>query len=301
MNAPIQESIDDFLLHHTVELGSSLHTVSAYRRDLAKFKEWSEAEGIETVSRLNDKSASKFLIKQVDEGLNHSSVSRIMYAMRSYAKFLIIERYRTENFMTRVEFSPRLWKYLPETLRPEQVDMLLNAPEGDSALAVRDRAILETLYATGARVTEVITLTEKDLDRFRGVARCFGKGRKERIVCIGDKAWHAIEVYLEKARPKLSKRQDEGALFLSRTGRTLGREMVWKLIKKYCLQTGLSQKVSPHTLRHSFATHLLIGGADLRVVQELLGHADVATTEKYTHLEHTHIRETHRKYHPRGD
>jgi integrase/recombinase XerD len=196
--------------------------------------------------------------------------------------------------------SPRLWQTLPEVLDRKAVDRLLAAPDpAHDRLPRRDRAVLEFLYATGARASETADLTLDSVNREGGYVHCVGKGRKERIVPIGRRALEALDAYLAEERPRLDRRGDEH-LFLTHSGRRLGRETIWRLVKKYARRAGVSPRVSPHTLRHSFATHLLEGGADLRAVQEMLGHVDIATTQVYTHVDPSRLKAIHRKFHPRA-
>jgi integrase/recombinase XerD len=196
--------------------------------------------------------------------------------------------------------SPTLWERVPQVLSPEQVERLLRAPEPGDRFYLRDRALLETLYATGCRASEVVGLRLDELHLERAFARCLGKGSKQRIVPLGRPAVLALEAYLGEGRKKLAKGGDSPRVFISRGGRPLSREMLWVLVKKYVQRAALPSKASPHTLRHSFATHLLSGGADLRAVQELLGHASVRTTQRYTHVDRDRLRAIHQRFHPRG-
>src|SRR5439155_13156064 len=197
--------------------------------------------------------------------------------------------------------SPSLWVRVPQVLSPEQVNRLLDSPLPSDRHYLRDKAILETLYATGSRASEVVGLKLADLHLEPGFCKCFGKGSKQRIVPLGRVAINALRAYLERQRPQLvQSSSDTPWVFVSRGGRKLTREMLWVLVKKYVKRAGLNSKVSPHTLRHSFATHLLSGGADLRTVQELLGHASIQTTQQYTHVDRDRLRAIHRKFHPRG-
>lgn len=286
----------DFL---RLECGSSGNTLSAYRRDLGRFGWFLARHGVREADLIRPVHVMRFLREEAEAGRSPASTGRYLAAVRSFLKFLVGEGIISASAAESVE-SPSLWQRLPVVMSPEEVEALLEAPEGKSALASRDRAILELLYATGARATEVVTLTPDNVNLDIGYARVFGKGRKERIVPLGRPACGAVGTYLERGRPKLTKRRDCGRLFVSRTGGPLGRERLWVMVRKYARRAGITKKVSPHTFRHSFATHLLGGGADLRAVQEMLGHASVRTTEIYTHLDASRLRSVHAKFHPRA-
>jgi integrase/recombinase XerD len=240
-----------------------------------------------------------FLRDEADRGRSPASTGRYLAAVRSFLGFLVSEGTVRASAAESVE-SPSLWSRLPVVMSPGEVEAFLKAPKGSSALALRDRALLEILYATGARATEVVTLAPEGVNLDIGYARVLGKGRKERIVPLGLPACGALAVYLKRARPRLTKRRDCGRLFVSRTGAPLGRERLWVMVRKYAREAGIEKRVSPHTLRHSFATHLLQGGADLRAVQEMLGHASVRTTELYTHLDASRLASVHARFHPRA-
>lgn len=286
----------DFL---RLECGSSGNTLDAYRRDLGRFEEFLSAEGLRGAASIRPAHVTRFLRLQAEAGRSPASTARYLAVLKSFLKFLVSEGAVPSSAAESVE-SPSLWQRLPVVMSPGEVEALLRAPEGKSALALRDRAILEVLYATGARATEVVTLTPDNVNLDIGYARVFGKGRKERIVPLGRPACRAVGIYLERGRPGLTRRRDCGRLFVSRTGGPLGRERLWVMVRKYARRAGIDKKVSPHTLRHSFATHLLQGGADLRAVQEMLGHANVRTTEIYTHLDTSRLRSVHARFHPRA-
>ena len=220
-------------------------------------------------------------------------------AVRSFYRFLVSEGCTGDGILAFL-VAPRLGRRLPRVLSRQQVEALLAVPLGRAVLEIRDRALLETLYASGARASEVCGLDVTDIDLKVGFMRCMGKGRRERIVPLGRFAVVAIGNYLARARPALARSAEPGRCFLSRTGRALTRDALWRVVKKHALAAGISINVSPHTLRHSFATHLLEGRADLRVVQEMLGHRDIATTEIYTHVDREALKAEHRKFHPRG-
>jgi integrase/recombinase XerD len=221
-------------------------------------------------------------------------------ALKVFYRFLRLEE-RTNQGTVDLLASPSLWQRIPQVLSPDQVNRLLDSPIPEDRHFLRDRAILETLYATGSRASEVVGLRLADVHLDAGFCKCFGKGSKQRIVPLGRVAVNALRTYLDRQRPGLVKTSPETPwLFVSKGGKKLTREMLWVLVKKYVKRAGLNTKVSPHTLRHSFATHLLSGGADLRTVQELLGHASIQTTQQYTHVDRDRLRAIHRQFHPRG-
>jgi len=233
-------------------------------------------------------------------GLAPSSVGRHLASLSTFFRFLIFDGLLSEN-RAKLLIAPAVWDRLPTVLGPTAVERLLTAPNPDLRLGRRDRAALETLYATGCRASEVVGLRPSDLDLKSGMARCIGKGDKERIVPLGGRAREAISIYLAKDRPALVARRPETAhVFVSRSGRPLSRMGLWRIVKIHAEAAGLHGDVSPHTLRHSFATHLLAGGADLRVVQEMLGHASIATTQIYTRVELSRLRKIHSQFHPRS-
>ncbi len=288
--------VDQFLNYLNVEAGLSENTLSAYRHDLQVFDRFCTEQGL-TPQTIAATDIQRFLIRRKDEGLAISSVARNLVAVKIFLRHLYAIGRLRRDLATLIE-SPKKWRLIPRVLHAQQVDALLATPGDEDPYVVRDRAILELFYACGLRVTELCTLTVQDVRLDVGYLRCLGKGRKERVVPIGRTAIECIQEYLDTTRPTLDRR-GSNALFLSRTGRPLERTNVWRLVVKYARRMGLTGKVSPHTLRHCFATHLLQGGADLRVVQELLGHADVSTTQIYTHVDRDRLKAVHRRYHPR--
>ena len=315
--------IEAFLDYLTVECGLSINTLQAYQRDLERFEAFLQGRtgpqpfvmghsvAADPPAQPENSSADidweqiepdriiDFTMAEKKRGLAITSVSRALVAVRMFFRFLsgegLINRDPTEHLE-----SPRLWQNLPEVLDRRSVDRLLAAPNADDdRWPLRDRAVLEMLYATGARASEVADMTLLSVNREVGYVLAIGKGRKERIVPVGRKALEALEAYLTRERPDLD-RQQGPHLFLTHSGRRMGRETLWRLVKKYCARAGVSRRVSPHTLRHSFATHLLEGGADLRSVQEMLGHVDIGTTQVYTHVDQNRLKAIHRKYHPRA-
>ncbi len=294
----MQDLIDRFADFLHLERGLSPNTVSAYRRDLAGFSEFLKKRKLSNIQQIKRTQVMDHLMQLKDQGLKATSVARKLAAIKMWFRFLVNERMIGED-PTSVLESPRTWKTLPDVLGLEEVTRLIGKPNFHRTQGIRDRAVLELLYATGMRVSEVAGLSLKDLHLDMGFVRCVGKGNKERIVPIGKQATQAISMYLKKARPKLDKGKQPGALFLSRTGTRLSRQMIWNLIRQYAKAARIKKHITPHTLRHSFATHLLERGADLRVVQELLGHANIATTQIYTHVDQGRLKKIHQQFHPR--
>lgn len=291
--------IDAFLDYLTIECGLSINTLQAYQRDLQRFAEHVRAKEADDWAGVGSEQVIEFLVAEKARGLAAPSVSRALVAVRMFFRFLSGEAIVPRDVTEHLE-SPRLWMTLPEVLDRRAVDRLLAAPDAKhDRWPRRDKAILEMLYATGARASEVADLTVRSVNQEVGYVHCIGKGRKERIVPVGRRALEALGAYLAEERPLLDRRADEH-LFLTHTGRRMGRETLWRLVKKYVTRAAVSRRVSPHTLRHSFATHLLEGGADLRAVQEMLGHVDIGTTQIYTHVDQNRLKAIHRKYHPRA-
>jgi integrase/recombinase XerD len=290
------EQFEDYL---TFERGLSERTVVAYRRDLARWADAMESQGVEGPAQVEAESIRTWVFGLRDAGLAATSIRRAQSAVRSYFAFLLAEGVLKLDPTERLE-SPKVTRRLPDFLTREEVERLLDAPDPDKPLHWRDRAILELLYASGVRVSELTGLPVTALDLEDGFITVFGKGSKERLVPVGGPALRAVGRYLQEVRPRLDRGGGKGRLFLNARGRPLRRESVWSLVRDAARRAGIEKKVSPHTLRHSFATHLVEGGADLAAVQELLGHADISTTQIYTHLDREYLREVHRKYHPRG-
>jgi integrase/recombinase XerD len=240
-----------------------------------------------------------FVYQLKDVGLAATSIRRGISAVRTYFRFLIGEGHLDKDPSGQLE-TPKTWRTLPEVLAVSEIEALLAAPNPDEPLAWRDRALLEVAYATGVRVSELVGLSTKDIWFDDGLVRVLGKGSKERLVPIGRRAMGAAAVYAREVRPTLDKGKTQGRLFLNARGRPLSRVGAWGIIKKCATRAGIQKTVSPHTLRHSFATHMLEGGADLRAVQEMLGHADLSTTQIYTHVDRDFLRTVHKMYHPRG-
>jgi len=290
------EQFQDYL---TFERGLSDRTVAAYQRDLRRWRAFVLDQGALDPSSVTPEHLRSWMFSLKDAGLAPTSIRRAQSAVRTYYGFLLSEGVIEADPTDRLE-APRVDRKLPDFLTTEEMDRLLAAPDEDRPLYWRDRAILEFLYATGVRVSELTDLPLSALDLEEGFATVFGKGSKERIVPIGGPAAGAVARYLREVRAALDRGQGRGRVFLNARGRPLRRESVWSLVRHAARLAGISKRVSPHTLRHSFATHLVEGGADLAAVQELLGHADISTTQIYTHLDRAYLRDMHRRYHPRG-
>jgi integrase/recombinase XerD len=298
--AALCDDITAYRNYMQAERGMAANTVLAYGRDLNRFALWVAGGGLADYLRPTIRELGHYLSHLRDERLDPASVARHLVALKMFYRFLRLEE-RAEQAAVELLSSPTLWERIPQVLSPESVEKLLAAPQATERFYLRDRAILETLYATGSRASEVVGLTLTDLYLDSGFCKCLGKGSKQRVVPLGRVAVNALKAYVSEQRPKLVQANPEAPwVFVSRGGRALTREMLWILVKKYVRRAGLNAKVSPHTLRHSFATHLLAGGADLRTVQELLGHANIRTTQHYTHVDRDRLRAIHRKFHPRG-
>ncbi len=292
--APLVKRFLDYLF---VECGLAGSTVTAYKCDLSGFWNHIRALNIEP-SAISIEDVQKYLITLQRRGLALTSIARHLATIKVFLRYLCTERVLQKDVASLIE-SPKRWRSIPNTVRYSQIEALLEAPDPRDELYLRDRGLLELLYATGARVSEITELGLNQLNLKLGFVRCMGKGRKERIIPVGRFAIEAVCRYIEILRPRLLGDRISSALFLSRTGRPLDRTNVWRLVRKYAVAAGIEGKLSPHTLRHCFATHLLAGGADLRIVQELLGHVDLTTTQLYTHVDETHLKKVHRKFHPR--
>ena len=294
----MKEHIDQFIYFLEAERGVSINTVSSYRNDLKRFAAYLGAKKGNIFSVTRD-DIRAFMMQLKDKGLSSSSIARNLAVLKTFWKFLVAEQVVSENVAAAVE-TPRIWKNIPEVLNREEVEKLLEAPSARGWLGIRDRAVLELMYASGLRVSEVKDLKKTNVNLDVGFVKCSGKGGKERIVPLGKVAKKALERYLERSRVKLSEKNADDHLFLSRLGKKISRQSLWKMIRKYARMAGIRKKITPHTLRHSFATHLLEGGADLRGIQEMLGHADISTTQIYTHINKEKLRKIHEKFHPRA-
>ena len=294
----MKEFIDAFLNYLSVERGLAKNTMLSYRQDLGYYTDFLGESHVDTLSKITKNDITNFMFQQKDKGLSPNSISRRLAAIRMFHRFLVRERISKADPSTLID-SPKLWKKIPETLSLNEVDALLAQPDVRDQQGLRDRAILETFYATGMRVSEVVNLKLANVNLDIGFLRCVGKGNKERVIPLGKKAIHYINRYLELVRPKLLKKGDSEILFLSRLGKKISRQSLWKLIKRYAKGARIKKPMKPHILRHSFATHLLERGADLRSVQEMLGHSDISTTQIYTHINKERLRSVHKMFHPR--
>ena len=294
----MKANIDQFLDYLSLERGLSKNTLLAYFRDLNKFREFLSKKHITSFKDVKKSDITDFMFLQKDNGLSANSVARTLVAIKVLFRFLVREAFLKTDVASVIE-TPKLWKNLPQVISSHEVDKLLNAPNLKNWMGIRDKAYLEVMYATGLRASEVIGLNIYDVNFDLGVLKCLGKGSKERIVPLGKAAKIAVKRYIDKVRPTLIKRDSEKGLFLTRLGRKMSRQMLWRIIKRYAKRARINKNVRPHTLRHSFATHLLEGGADLRAVQEMLGHANISTTQIYTHINRERLKSIHRKFHPR--
>jgi len=295
----LRESLDGFLAYLELERGLSRNTLAAYQTDLLQFAETLFLGGITNWSRVMGGNVSDWLYRLSAGGAAVSSLARKLSAVRMLARYLVKEGVCSKDFTELVE-GPKVVRKLPATLSVADMKKLLSAPPAGTVHGLRDRAILELFYSSGLRVSELAGLNLQQIDLQQGFVRVFGKGSKERVVPVGSQAAEAVSTYLAAGRPGLVKPRTGSAVFLSERGRAISRKTIWVLIKEYARKVGLPQNVKPHLLRHSFATHLLSGGADLRAIQEMLGHADIGTTQIYTAVETSRLTEQHSRYHPRG-
>lgn len=295
----VSAAISSFLTHIRVEKGLSANTVSAYRRDLMKFSDFAQKRNLSLAAVRSDE-LMDFLATLYRQRLESKSVARHLVSLRNFFRFAQTQELIPEDPSVNLE-SPKIRRSLPGYLRLEEVERLLAQPDGKTPFGMRDRAMLEVLYSAGLRVSELIGLRVSDLDTKVGCVRCIGKGDKERIVPIGKKALGMVERYLREARPKLlGKATGSPTLFVNRRGGALSRVGVWKILSSYGRRAGLRVALTPHMLRHSFATHLLERGADLRSVQLMLGHADISTTQIYTHVVEERLKQIYKAHHPRA-
>lgn len=289
----------DFAGYLGIDRGLTRNTVEAYASDLKQYLTYLEAAGIEEAGRASRDDVAGFLGSLRELGAAPETVARKLSMLRNFHRYLLSEGQASQD-PTELIPTPRKWRKLPEVLSVPEVERVLAEPDLGTPKGMRDRAILEVLYATGLRVSELTGLTLSAVDLDQRFVRCLGKGMKERVVPLGSHAVRWIERYLEEARPQITRAGSPDVLFLNMRGRPLSRKGCWKLVMGYVQQAGIEKRVSPHTFRHSFATHLLEGGADLRIVQELLGHTDISTTQIYTHIDREYLLEVHRTFHPRG-
>lgn len=295
----MQVLVDQFLDFLSLEKGLSPNTRAAYSNDLRQFTEFLQRGGLTTLNKLARRHILDYLMWEKSRGRAASSLARRLVAIRVFLRYLQQEGLLSTDVSETMD-SPKLWKLLPDTLSPSEVERLLAAPDLTKPLGLRDRALLETLYGAGLRVSEACGLALSDLQFDAGYLRCVGKGRKERIVPLGGAAALFLRRYLAEARPRWARAGTEPHVFLSNRGRPLSRKTIWQLIRRHATAAGIGKAISPHTLRHSFASHLLANDAPLRVIQEMLGHADIATTQIYTHVDGPRLQQVHRRFHPRA-
>lgn len=292
-------AIEDFIHYIQIERGLADNTLKAYRRDLTKYQDYlNEVEKIDDWKSVDHTIVTHFLYHLNDQGAKSTTIARTLSSLRKFHQFLVMDRILTVDPTIHIE-TPKKTRTLPKVLSAEEVDHLLTIPT-DDPLSIRNKAMIETMYATGLRVSELIDLSISDLHLMMGFVRCFGKGGKERIVPLGDLAKQSIEYYLETSREFLVKGQATDALFVNHHGRPLSRQGFWKILKAIASEKQIKKNITPHMLRHSFATHLLENGADLRAVQEMLGHADISTTQIYTHVSRKRLKDIYGQYHPRA-
>jgi len=297
--AVMNHYLDHFLNYLAVERGLSDNTLDAYGRDLARYVDFLEQQQVASLEQVSPVVVLKFMGTLKGRGLSARSRARTLAALRTFHKFLVREKLAADNPTDQV-LSPKSLSALPKTLSPADVESLLASPKGETPLALRDRAMLEIIYATGLRVSELVSLKLDDLQLDVGYLTAFGKRSKQRIVPLGEAAIASLRSYLNYGRAHLDKERGSKFLFLNRSGQGLTRQGFWKIIKRRAGEAGIRQSITPHTMRHSFATHLLENGADLRSVQAMLGHADISTTQIYTHVTRERLRQMHAQHHPRG-
>ena len=295
----MESFVSEFINYLAVERGLAQNTLESYGRDLRQFQAYLQDSKIDFMKDLNRSTILTYLNSLQSNGKAVSTISRNLAAIKSFYQYLVRERYLEKDPAAHLE-SPKLEKKLPKVLSVNEVEELLKQPNATLPAGLRDKAMLELLYATGIRVSELISLNISDVNLDMGYIKCYGKGSKERIVPLGSIAAKCVQDYLTKGRPKLVRTYEEAALFINHHGNRLTRQGFWKIIKKYAQEANIIKEITPHTLRHSFATHLLENGADLRSVQEMLGHADISTTQIYTHVTRNHLKEVYDKTHPRA-
>jgi len=294
----VKELIDSFLDYLLVERGLAKNTIIAYREDLNIYLDFIFSRKIDALSKISKNDITEFMFFEKNKGISPVSISRRLAAIRMFHRFLSRERILKTDPTTLID-SPKLWKKVPDTLSLNEVELLIAQPDPRDFQGARDRAILESLYATGMRVSEATNLKASNINLDIGFLRCIGKGNKERVIPLGKKAIASVNRYLEFSRPHFLKKKTSEFLFINRSGNKLSRQSIWKLIKQYASQAKIKKPIKVHTLRHSFATHLLERGADLRSVQEMLGHSSISTTQIYTHIDKDRLKKIHKMFHPR--
>jgi integrase/recombinase XerD len=282
-----------------IEKGAAGNTLEAYGRDVKRYINFLEANGLADIQSATPQVVIDFLVQIKGEGLSANSTNRALAALRGFYKYLLQEKVLEESPLTHIELA-KVWMRLPDTVSREEMNRILSQPGDATPAALRDSAMLELLYATGLRVSELRSLTMNSINWQVGFLVVMGKGSKERVVPIGKTAYDVVRRYVDQARPLMIKTKTTDVLFLNRFGGAFTRQGLWKIIVHYAQKAGLQKSVHPHTFRHSFASHLLEGGADLRAVQVMLGHSDISTTQIYTHVTKDRLKEIHRQFHPRG-
>jgi len=295
----MRDLLNKYCNYLLIEKGAAGNTLEAYRRDLNRYVSFLEKKGIADPRSAVPETVVEFLVQIKGEGLSANSMNRSLAALRGFYKFLLQEKLVDQSPLANIELA-KVWMRLPDTVSKEEMNLILSQPGEQTPLALRDSAMLELLYATGLRVSELAGLTMNSINWQVGFLTVMGKGSKERVVPIGKTAYDSVRRYVDEARPKLVKSKTTDVLFLNRFGSVFTRQGLWKIIIHYAQKAGLQKNVHPHTFRHSFASHLLEGGADLRAVQVMLGHSDISTTQIYTHVTRDHLKQIHRKFHPRG-
>ena len=290
---------DLFISYLRIEKGLSEKTIESYSADLNCYFKFMHNNQIHNLSGTDTALLLKHLISLRNKGLNARSRARHLVTLRGFYRFLVKEKVLSRDPVRQIDL-PKSSLKLPAVLSVDEVKQLIEAPDTDTPLGVRDATMLELIYAAGLRVSELITLKTTDINREAGFVKVFGKGSKERIVPIGLYAKKQVDQYLEFSRPQLLKNRTSRFLFVTRSAKPMTRQGFWKLLKRYTTKAGIAKNITPHTLRHSFASHLLEGGADLRAVQIMLGHVDISTTQIYTHVAREHLKSMHQKYHPRS-
>lgn len=291
--------IHEFINYLSVERGLAMNTLESYGRDLRQYSQFLEADDDANLDAVSRNTIVNYMIFLQQQGKATATIARRLAALKAFYQFLVREK-RIKNDPTANLESPKLEKRLPRVLTVNEVERLLNQPDGAQPPGMRDRAMLELLYATGIRVSELVSLNVSDVNLETGYIKCSGKGSKERIVPLGTLAIQSCREYLEKGRHRLVRDRDETSLFVNHHGHRLTRQGFWKIVKRYADDAKIEKEITPHTLRHSFATHLLENGADLRSVQEMLGHADISTTQIYTHVTKGRLKEVYARSHPRA-
>ena len=295
----MDQLLDSFLAYITVEKGLSKNTLESYGRDVRKFLTFLEEGHIETVHEIKYENILDFLSSFKKQGFSDTTTVRTIVSIKQFFKYLLLEKIIKEDPTSQIH-TPKMKKSIPGVISLEDVEKILSAPDESTPEGLRDLAMLEVLYATGIRVSELIHLKLNEVNFEMGFVIVYGKGSKERIVPMGEQAQEKLKTYMEHSRSTLLKQKDCKELFVTRRGKAMTRQGFWKLIKTYALKANITKPISPHTLRHSFATHLLERGADLRTIQIMLGHSDISTTQIYTHVENERLKEIHKKYHPRS-